>query len=553
MRLLLGLLLCVSLSASAQDWLWAQSYGGERWDLGTAVAATPGGGTIVSGTFTDTLRIGGETYINENEADAFVAKLDADGTVLWSLRTSGRKQPNVQTVLVDEGGEIYLAGRFMGNTRFGDILVESAGNSDAFVVKLSPGGEVVWARGYGGKMAEAGTALALGDNGHLFLAGGFNTEGSIGPFAYEVGAGSAGGYIATLEAADGEVLDAVGLTVDDALGGGGGVSHLIPDGEGGVYAAGSFHFSLVLGSTTFRSQSETQRNSFIARLAADGTLRWTRVLTSDEQVVPLALDVDASGNLLALGYFWARDGSATATLDPLSVDGTAPSNTFLARLSPNGEPAWIRTVGEGRHLWAEDLRADPEGGAYVTGRFLGETTFGVTDLTSAGGYDAFAGYLRADGEPEWAVPIGGPSDDAFGGLSIDASGGLVVSGSFRETVIVGSTTLESAGNVDMLFARLGSVVVAAEPPPAVRSLVLSAPRPHPARGGVEMTLRVDRLQPVRVVLVDALGRDVQVLFEGIPASTRTLQIDTADLAPGRYAVRAVSPLGDTSQPLVVTR
>lgn len=81
---------------------------------------------------------------------------------------------------------------------------------------------------------------------------------------------------------------------------------------------------------------------------------------------------------------------------------------------------------------------------------------------------------------------------------------------------------------------------ASEAGPAVARL--DAPRPNPSTTRARLALSVDRAQPVRADLFDALGRRVAVVFDATVESSQDLVVDTSDLAPGLYVLRVT---GDT--------
>ena len=82
---------------------------------------------------------------------------------------------------------------------------------------------------------------------------------------------------------------------------------------------------------------------------------------------------------------------------------------------------------------------------------------------------------------------------------------------------------------------------------------LSAPRPNPTAGRAELTLTLDRAQPVRATLVDALGREVAVLHDGEASGVLTLAVDGGALAPGVYVVRVAGAAHTLARRITVTR
>src|SRR5688572_5787522 len=107
--------------------------------------------------------------------DAFVLKLTPDGSqIVYSkfLRGSGFDMANA--VAVDAAGAVYVA----GHTTSADFPVVQPlqsnlrGSSDMWVAKLDASGSVVYSTYYGGSSFENGDALALGPGGEVYISGG---------------------------------------------------------------------------------------------------------------------------------------------------------------------------------------------------------------------------------------------------------------------------------------------------------------------------------------------------------------------------------------------
>jgi hypothetical protein len=94
----------------------------------------------------------------------------------------------------------------------------------------------------------------------------------------------------------------------------------------------------------------------------------------------------------------------------------------------------------------------------VTGTFAGSADFNVSesgdDLTANGNLNAFVARYTEAGALRW-VKTFGPGDNQIGEtISRLSDGNILVCGTFMTTITLGSTTLTSAGNVDVFFARL---------------------------------------------------------------------------------------------------
>ena len=104
--------------------------------------------------------------------------------------------------------------------------------------------------------------------------------------------------------------------------------------------------------------------------------------------------------------------------------------------------------------------------------------------------------------------------------------------------------------------HLADVVRASsEGPPLVGGLGVTVLGPNPFRERVQIGVRVRFEQPIRVEVVDLLGRVVDVAFEGRIGEARTVPVDLsgAGLAAGAYLVRVTGVVGVRAVPIVKVR
>lgn len=111
---------------------------------------------------------------------------------------------------------------------------------------------------------------------------------------------------------------------------------------------------------------------------------------------------------------------------------------------------------------------------------------------------------------------------------------------------------EERGGVYRTTAPL--FAVAGEAPSTEAPRLGVAVRPNPAGGRAEVVLTLAEAQAVRVSAVDALGREVALVFDGpAGAGERVVGIDTSGWPAGVYVVRAVAGGRVVSARLVVAR
>ncbi len=92
------------------------------------------------------------------------------------------------------------------------------------------------------------------------------------------------------------------------------------------------------------------------------------------------------------------------------------------------------------------------------------------------------------------------------------------------------------------------------PAPAAPARLSVTVRPNPAGGRIEVVLTVVEASAVRVVVMDALGRDVAIVLDGpVALGERVVGVDTASWPAGVYIVRATAGMQAAVSRLVVTR
>ncbi len=149
-------------------------FGSTQHDMGKGIALDTDGNIIVVGQTTGiipTLNAFDDSY--NGGTDIFVLKLAPSGNqILFSTYIGGSDIDQVECVSVDEMNYIYIT----GETESEDFPLESAaytnhsGGGDAFMMKLSPTGELNLSTYLGGQFVDDGLDIVGNENG-IFLTG----------------------------------------------------------------------------------------------------------------------------------------------------------------------------------------------------------------------------------------------------------------------------------------------------------------------------------------------------------------------------------------------
>lgn len=179
---------------SAGNFIWAKSWGGSGFDEVRGFHADEQGNIFSAGFFQGTADFdpGPEEYLvtSGSYIGPFIHKMDASGTFRWASTFGTSELDEVYGICTDRNGNVYTTGRFTGTVDFDPGLrktaLTSAGGPDAFVQKMDPRGNFLWARSFGVASTEYGYGICADDSGNLYSTGKFN-----GPVDFDTGPGVA--------------------------------------------------------------------------------------------------------------------------------------------------------------------------------------------------------------------------------------------------------------------------------------------------------------------------------------------------------------------------
>jgi hypothetical protein len=182
--------------------------------------------------------------------------------------------------------------------------------------------------------------------------------------------------------------------------------------------------------------------------AATPTHQWSQRFGDTSFDSGEAVALDASGNVIAVGYF---EGTVNFGGGGLVSAGSA--DIVVAKYDANGVHQWSKRFGDTLCDEGYGVAVDASGNVIVVGHFEGNVNFGGGNLVSSGDYDIFVAKFDANGVHQWSKRFGNVLRDRGWGVAVDASSNVVVTGSFRDVVNFGGGNLTSAGANDTYIAK----------------------------------------------------------------------------------------------------
>jgi hypothetical protein len=377
---------------------WVRTFGSTASDQAGQVAVGSDGAILVTGALCASSAIEPDAPLIEAPA-IVVARLEADGTTRWVRsyaapggpppRNAGRVQwrsvgvPSgvswIGDLAVSRDGRVAVTGAFEGTVDFdpGDTASEqtAAGDLDGFALVLDPAGRFLWARAFGERGTDWGSAIAFGPDDGVIEAG--------------------------------VVAFDLPLALDRAL----------------LFARDDS-----ASSEDWRVQG--QHDIVLASLDRDGAERWRRTLGGPAHDTVASVALLGSGETLALGTIGGAWGSDFVTvfgralrLEDMRSMPTVADAVFGAALSPEGALEWAVAPSDlgAREVLGSDV--SPDGS--VLALLLRDAD---RELVS----------LAADGRVRWSLPAWSPSSQgsvpSFESIAAAPDGAWVLGGSAASLV-----------------------------------------------------------------------------------------------------------------------
>ncbi|MEW6363683.1 MAG: SBBP repeat-containing protein [Acidobacteriota bacterium] len=386
---------------------WNTFLGGDGSDYGYGIALDSAGNIYLVGKSSMTWGTPVRGF-SGSSGDAFVAKLDVNGTLIWNTFLGGNLDDVGNGIAVDGIGNVYVVGH--SRETWGAPVRAFTAVYDVLVAKLANNGVLLWNTFLGGNDSDVGNGIAVDGSGSAYVTG--ESRMTWGTPSNPYSAGS--------DAFAAQVAGNGVLTWNTFLGGTGTDAGrgIATDGVGSLYLVGN-------SGTTWGSPVRPYTQSydiFVCKLlAADGFAIWNTFLGGTSVDFGEDIALDGSGNAYVTGVSYATWGAPARAFTAL-IDGT------VAKLScADGALGWNTFLGGSGSDYGNSIAVDSAGNVYATGS--SPSSWGSPTRPYAGGLDAYiAGLAVTDGSLKWNEFLGSDSNDHGFGVAAGGSGKRYVAG-----------------------------------------------------------------------------------------------------------------------------
>jgi hypothetical protein len=399
----------------------------------------------------------------------------AQSAPTWTRAVSfgGSGSDSGTAVKVDAYGNRYVTGGFSSSAKFGDRVLNSAGDSDIFLAKFDRSGELLWLLQADGPGDDIGNDIAFDREQNIYVAGSFTDSATFpsvhGPSKTVTGTGQTI-FLAKYQPSGTLVWVQTGTITFSSNNEAFGVA--VQPVTGTVFIT-----CRSLSPTTFSSSDGTEHtvpgpftwHMVLVRYDSDGNFQWGQSNEASPNSVPHKVAVDEDNNAYVTGWFegsatfHSNDGhdlTVTGLSQPVQTFPDFPDDAFIVKYDAEGNAKWVNQIGGYKGI-GTDIAASRDGQISITG-FIGnlgggsrsqvETIAtsqpGGSNINLGGGHltnpynkDAFVATYDSAGVLLNARRFGGVQDDGGSGIAYDHKNNLYVTGVFEGTIDIEGHTL----------------------------------------------------------------------------------------------------------------
>ena len=412
---------------------------------------------------------------NAGGVDAFVAKWDGTTHLIdYCTFLGGRGDDRALAIAVDASGYAYITGRTM-SANFpvsGALQAVLAGAENAFVAKLNPAGGLVYSSYLGGNGSDSGNAVAVDSVGNMTVVG--NTTSTNFPLASPIQSslnGQTNVFVTRLSPAGDSLVYSTYL---GGSGNDYGTAVAL-DGTGAAYLTGSTTSTNFPVVNAFQPISGGNQDAFVAKInSAGNSLVYSTYLGGSGGTVGFpetgsAIAVDSAGDAYVTGITSSPNFPLANAL--FSISAGVGIHAFVIELNPAGSGLAYSTYLGGSSIdQAAAIAVDSGGNAVVAGS-TASPDFPLANPaqpSQAGGYDAFVTRLNSTGTALLeSTFFGGSGSEAANAVAYDAANSVYIAGQTQSLDLpIEDATQPALAGTQSAFLAVFTLTTEVSTPPA---------------------------------------------------------------------------------------
>lgn len=438
-------LLSITAQAQTAGYEWLKSVSGANDDVARGVCLDSLSNIYVTGSFSGTTTLGGQTLNSNGGTDIFIAKFDMNGNLVWAKSFGSVSLDFAFDIDCEPDGSFCITGGFRQTMVLSqNTTITSTGGFDLFTAKFNTNGDCLWAKTATGNGSEYGNEIVSTVSGHVTVIG--NTQGTmIIENDTLVHLDSTDLFVVKYDT-DGKKIWSKGLR---GMGNSGGRA-ISSDNLENTYIAGSFEGNIYVDTLVFSSTSTSGNDVFVSRLSSEGTLIWARHFGGKGDDYSRGIDTDSYGNVYVSGVF-----SDTIHFDGFTLIASGSSDIFLLKMDSLGNIVWAKKIGNSGTEEGCEIEVNKSGEIFISGGFSQTISLGSNNFNSIGYRDVFTAKLDSSGNIIWAKTAGSSQDDVNYAIGLnELNEDICTIGTYSGTFTDGIDSIMFAGSIDSYISKI---------------------------------------------------------------------------------------------------
>jgi hypothetical protein len=267
--------------------------------------------------------------------------------LLWATYFGGKDRDDAEDLAIDNEGNVFIAGYTLSNAAIatkGTFQTFISGQSDAFIAKFNTAGTLLWSTYYGGYSNELCYGIALDHSGNPYITGRTSSSTSIatgGAFQTSYNGGGFDAFLAKFNSDGTKLLwgtyfGGTGLDFAGAV---------ITDSSGNIYISGQTGSSSgIATSNGYKTAYNSGIDAFLARFSCSGSLQYATYYGGNGDEYQAGMTNTGNGNMYITGTTSSTTGIATSGAYQTALSGNW-KNVYLVKYSlPVSDDAGIRSI-----------------------------------------------------------------------------------------------------------------------------------------------------------------------------------------------------------------
>ena len=363
--------------------IWIKSFGGfddiEIQDL----ALSSNKDVFICGTFEGSVLIDTILLTNPTDKNAFLARLDSNGNVLWAKNFESTSDVEANAISFNKlNDKLSFVAVYEDDVLFDTINQPAFGNSSLFFSVFNIDGSCDWYTEVSSQDEIEASSLEYDSIGNIYCLGNF--EGNIffqsnvisnisNKDLFLMKTDSTGNLIWFKSVGGSDDVEAAKLVIYDTC----------------LILIGKFSGTANFQNTSISSSGD--EDGFLLNLSFDNAENWIATFASNDEVSPKDIDVDVFKNIYVTGSI-----KSDTYFGNVVVQNNSGEDLFFCKYNSNGNFQWVKSVGGSEDVKGISISLNNENDLLFSGNFEGSAFFDSFTLSALSDKDGFLGKLSTD-------------------------------------------------------------------------------------------------------------------------------------------------------------